>query len=164
MISIKEFREGTFILEFYDIDLVNYPIEIKLITPPSTIKILDESFSEGVIKFIELKSVDDLSALEVSLLIKNVKFINDISNVMEPLSNQVNYSPYIDAYSINTLMNKKGASSILIELPGLNLLVKKSDNYSIMITSDMFFYGTHNKIIGWYLSLIKRYINLICTT
>lgn len=177
-VKIKEFRKGTFILEFIDEDLLLDNIYARLIRYPNEITLTYGSenwvINDLYNKYIKITDPLDMDDDEVISLMENVtiRIIDDRTDEYKefPIKYPLNYfyesidpSILIDKLGINSNMIQLGGNylhkSFEVSLPGLRMKAIVTKSFNVRMYSTFHFFGNHGQA-KWFLRVLNRYLKL----
>ena len=174
---IKEFKKGTFILEFTDEDLLFESIYARLVRYPNFITLTYGSenwvINDVYNKYIKIPDPLDMDDDEVIDLMKNVSVsvIDDrASDYKEfPVRYSLNYFyesidpiTFVDELGINygLQLSEDDLHKVFeVSLPGLKMRAIVTKSLNVRMYSTFHFFGNHGQA-KWFLKVLNRYLGL----
>lgn len=162
-VKIKEFKNGVFILEYIDNDLLFNPIDIKLSRYPNDISLADKSYYSDLLNHIYVPSVDNMSYEYIDNLLSDIKIT--YCNKYKPLISELDYYDipwyyeYLKSSTMYCFLFKNNIyDTASISIDGLELIVHLDEHSRINIKSSFQFLGHSNHMSRWYLEILNKYM------
>lgn len=174
---IKEFKRGTFILEFTDEDLLFESIYAKLMRYPNFITLTYGSenwvINDIYNKYVKIPDPLDMNSNEVIDLMMNVSVnvVDDRASDYKELPVKYSLSHFYESIDPTTVVDELGINYDLqlseddlhrvfeVSLPGLKMRAIVTKSLNVRMYSTFHFFGNHGQA-KWFLRVLNRYLEL----